>query len=1265
MTPAQEEEHDIYLCRECEQYIGTTRKSLEAHITKKHVTIRTSSNYDIVTKRLYNEVKSVRVNHWREGLLFLRTHTFTPPTFRQTLITLIQHRLESDVLRAFYDVLRCCVDSYGDREDSDDPDSDFDMTPIWLLPFIFERLILAPHPHLDDDDVSLNCLIHRRLQLFRSGQIQLLFDESDKVESRTPADFKNDPVKVQKSAQIAADNDNFRTANIRLTSDMPVAAIDEAKLKVLEGLHPSSYKLNLHYPNRRTRGDKRNRKRVVISPNAMLEILGHLKRGKAPGYELDSLDIFIKLARRYRQDTKKKSRSDIGLDVIAKFFTILANGDVPPRILRILRTTYLVALHKDPTDPLKLRPLGIPSAIRRITAISILHMYKSRFAKYLLPFNFAFGIHGGVDFITTTLRLAVDKYMIQPEKAGRLPSRALVSLDIRNMFNAMSRQKARQIICREFPELEAFVDSLYADPGQQMVRCADGTWASLPVEEGFSQGCPFSPIFAALVLTVILIKTNRVLCIRAQRRLASGSSMDDTQGGRPITLGYVDDCNILLPVQDVELFLQLFEHFGHGRDLENYEPAPNLGAVLNTEKTRIMTTTSGKSVLRNRFSFSRDTRDTYLSLYRAITNYSRQKDPETGKLAPYEEVHGLRVLGAPIGSPSFCNEFILKMMKKALVASDKIANGLDSDQTIIQLFRTCTAHKMTHLFAADVLNKPMDMLPNNWHLWDSDMAQSFTSMVDNIISFVTKRDSVPDHALLIASMSTSTGGLGFQHPRSSAIPSFMLTTRRCIQYATDGVWIGHTSTPVTLPSYITSLYSDWESSSTHTFQVFRKYLDPIVSICVSEQVDDPLHFFMTKSSINTCRERLRLAAGQLIHDIVELELEDDDAALEQLEDLLEPTMSSALLDMSRLRPCNRRKNEDFTLMLKRKLRLELWPQNEVPICTCGKHMDRFGDHVMSCRCHCKTPLHNTIRDGLWDLFKDLFTTVRLTSTPNTIAREPERIVKELPGTRPFDISVLFDPLIDESAWRVRLLQLGFDVTIVSSKPVYSTSTRTARINEINLRLRKGEKDKFQRRGKTDRKTGITLTGDQIIGKILDQNMALLPIAVSPHGRIGSLFRRFLYGEDPMPLPDFCDTRPRAKEAARLVTSDRVPRGLLPRANFIWKKEHPECFYGGSYKAMDPWSYFNQQLGFVISTAISSHILRAHNKNQSNAPICCPGAAECDHCHFNDNEFFELDPVANPLPPPTDVRTSVLSPDNQPTDSFVDDFQPRYVAVNHR
>ena len=125
-----------------------------------------------------------------------------------------------------------------------------------------------------------------------------------------------------------------------------------------------------------------------------------------------------------------------------------------------------------------------------------------------------------------------------------------------------------------------------------------------------------------------------------------------------------------------------------------------------------------------------------------------------------------------------------------------------------------------------------------------------------------------------------------------------------------------------------------------------------------------------------------------------------------------------------------------------------------------------------------------------------------------------------------------------------------------------------------------------RRGKTDGDTGITLTGDQMIRRIIhnrERRMALLPIAISPHGHVGSLTERFLYGTDPDPLPSFISTRRYAQEAAELAISPTVPRGLLPRANVLWHESHPEISYSGSYKAMDPRVYFDQQLGLIIST----------------------------------------------------------------------------------
>ena len=50
----------------------------------------------------------------------------------------------------------------------------------------------------------------------------------------------------------------------------------------------------------------------------------------------------------------------------------------------------------------------------------------------------------------------------------------------------------------------------------------DGTWAIIGVEEGFSQGCPLSPVFVALVLNVILKKIQPELEQGTKDRANSG-----------------------------------------------------------------------------------------------------------------------------------------------------------------------------------------------------------------------------------------------------------------------------------------------------------------------------------------------------------------------------------------------------------------------------------------------------------------------------------------------------------------------------------------------------------------------------------------------------------------------------------------------------------------------------------------------------------------------------------------------------------------------
>jgi hypothetical protein len=76
------------------------------------------------------------------------------------------------------------------------------------------------------------------------------------------------------------------------------------------------------------------------------------------------------------------------------------------------------------------------------------------------------------------MQLVVEKYISDRQSNGKLPSRALVSLNIVNMFNKISRE----IIAAEFPSLEGFADKLYEEDGETYIKMEDG-WAVIPVTE--------------------------------------------------------------------------------------------------------------------------------------------------------------------------------------------------------------------------------------------------------------------------------------------------------------------------------------------------------------------------------------------------------------------------------------------------------------------------------------------------------------------------------------------------------------------------------------------------------------------------------------------------------------------------------------------------------------------------------------------------------------------------------------------------------------
>jgi hypothetical protein len=101
---------------------------------------------------------------------------------------------------------------------------------------------------------------------------------------------------------------------------------------------------------------------------------------------------------------------------------------------------------------------------------------------------------------------------------------------------------------------------------------------------------------------------------------------------------------------------------------------------------------------------------------------------------PVEVVDGLRVLGCPIGSISFCQHFLHKALTQAKSDTTKLSTSLESLQTILRLYSICSVHKLTHLFGCDVIDTNFDNLHPDIHLWNSDLTDDFSQMTEGVIT---------------------------------------------------------------------------------------------------------------------------------------------------------------------------------------------------------------------------------------------------------------------------------------------------------------------------------------------------------------------------------------------------------------------------------------------------------------------------------------------------------------------------------------------------
>jgi hypothetical protein len=97
----------------------------------------------------------------------------------------------------------------------------------------------------------------------------------------------------------------------------------------------------------------------------------------------------------------------------------------------------------------------------------------------------------------------------------QLPTHKAIFFNLTNQFNSVSHKKFFNVISTSFPELLPLTRLFYENAGTVHHKWDDGSWCTLLMKEGVSQGCPLSPLFASFVVAHLLKPIDKLLRQRA------------------------------------------------------------------------------------------------------------------------------------------------------------------------------------------------------------------------------------------------------------------------------------------------------------------------------------------------------------------------------------------------------------------------------------------------------------------------------------------------------------------------------------------------------------------------------------------------------------------------------------------------------------------------------------------------------------------------------------------------------------------------------
>ena len=786
------------------------------------------------------------------------------------------------------------------------------------------------------------------------------------------------------------------------------------------------------------------------------------------------------------------------------------------------------------------------------------------------------------------------------------------------MFNACSRTRCREIL-QSHPATKPLVslfDLLYSNDTTNWYQDQHGKNQTLNQPEGFSQGCPLSPLFACLVLATLTATINKNLSTRALERIKQHLLCDDNMGGTSHTASVMDDTSVCLLHQDLLPFLQNFEQLGQ-----------QFGIHLNKAKTKILSSTNGHSPLPALTPSNRQ----HLQQALSFLNPSNPSEAEI--------TTGTRFLGHPIGSDTFIQQFLTQKLD-TIEFSATAVQSLPNSQTKSILFRSSILPKITHLLSPYILLRlrhRSNPLPDTT-LWTNFLSPRLDTIVTTFLKHLTHTTTVPKHSLYLAHLTTALGGLGYPCHRTTAVPSLLNSISRSLRLANS-------------PEYPQAHTHVFSPPTTHhptllpTPRSFAEIYHHFGSLFTSE-----LPFDVTNPAAYPPDAQRQLTIYNQESHLLPLIVASTPPKLQRSLPSALSRLTSCTLHQPRSLHHFRIPNALFQIAISRKIRLPFLPAHFPLSCFCSNHpqLDPYGDHFFSCSKHHKTKLSNKLRDAVFFLTQELAPRAEWTRTQYDIHLEPTNLLPHHPrNIRPADIGLALHPPLPNDCFHY----VAIDITIppahphLPPTPPSEANSRTGQsfdniANDASSIHHAAARHKF---------THDTTT----TALINSNNFLLLPFSIDHSGGLGHFAHTFFFG--PPPWYSLSPSNPPPWTTPQLGRSDRClahPDGFLAFNNLtefapsnlihtaqLRTHPQPQPFQ------MSLQRHATLTLGHAITTALAQHVLDAlattdlHLSNQRQL------------CRIKKSSVFTVCPATRYFPRPFNPHTAYSTHDH-PTQLLV-------------